>query len=406
MAKQKVVITGIGVVSPIGIGLENFWRGLLESRCGIGKISLFDAESFPCRIAAEVRNFDATPFMTPREQRAFSRATQFALSAYELARKDSGLTYLDPARTSVILGTSMNAFDVMEEQIMKNPGGIQRFNEGVGDPMGLLRTALNGPACAVALRAGAENYVTTVSSACASGLDAVGQAFRRVENDDADMVICGSVDTPITRLIYAGFCSANFLSTRNETPEEAVAPFDISHERHVLGEGASVFILENEKFARARGARSYARISQFALETENVNQYFLLDKSGEKWRKVIERALQNQKPDHVNAHAPSDKSIDIAEARAIAQVVAAATPVTSIKGSVGQGMSSAGGFQIAAAANTIHTGIIPPIRNHRIADDNSPLLFVTETMRRKVGRVLISSHGIGGINSAIMLEEP
>lgn len=406
MAKQKAVITGIGVVSPIGIGLQNFWQGLLESRCGIGPISLFDATSFPCRIAAEVRDFDPAPYLTAREQKAFSRATQFAIAAYEMARADSALTYTDPARTSVILGTSMNAFDVMEEQIMKNPDGIRKFHEGMGDPLGLLRTALNGPTCAVALRAGAENYVTTVSSACASGLDAVGQAFRRVENDEADLVICGSVDTPVTRLIYAGFCSANFLSTRNDSPEDAVAPFDVRHDRHVLGEGASIFILENEKFARARGARSYARISQFALETENVNQYFLLDKSGEKWRRVIARALQNQKPDHVNAHAPSDKSIDNTEARAIAQVVTTTTPVTSIKGSVGQGMSSAGGFQIAAAANTIHTGIIPPIRNHRIADDNSPLLFVTEPMRRKVGRVLISSHGIGGINSAIMLEEP
>ncbi len=406
MQKQQVAITGIGVVSPIGIGLGNFWQGLLESRTGVGPITLFDAESFPSRIAAEVKDFDPSPFMTPREQKAFSRATQFARVAYELAYADSGLSYIDPARTGVIMGTSMNAFDVMEEQILKNPDGIRKFTAGIGDPMGLLRTALNSPACAIALKAGAENYVTTVSSACASGIDAVGQAFRRVQNDEADIVICGSVDTPITRLIFAGFCSANFLSTNNEHPDEAVSPFDVRHDRHVLGEGASVFILENAKLARARNARIYAQIDGFALQTENINQYFLLDKSGEKWRKMIDRALDGRGPDHVNAHAPSDRSIDIAEGRALSQTVLPDTPVTSIKGSVGQGMSSAGGFQIAAAANTIYTGTIPPIRNHRLADDDSHLFFVKKSLRQKVRRVLVNSHGIGGINAAIVLEEP
>lgn len=405
--ERRVVITGIGVVSPIGTGIEKFWTNLLAGQSGIEKISLFDASSFPCQIAAEVKDFDAKQYLTPRQIRYFSRGTQFTCGAFALARTDAGIQQFDPHRTDVVIGTAISAFGIIEEEILKRPDGIAEY-KGVSDPSAMFKAIVSGPAAAVALLAQTQGYVTTVSSACTSGVNAIGTAYRRIATGQSDAVICGGVDTPINRLVLASFCAAEFL-TKNNDPDSAVCPFDARHTKSVLCEGAGIFILEELEQALARRAKIYAEITGFHQETENLNELFLPDKTGAQWARTIRLAAQNRRVNHINAHAPSDVFIDRIEAKAIGEVFGKRkkTLVSSIKGAVGGNFTPAGVFQAASAAMTLSTGMIPPVRNFLTRDPECKLNIATNTLRAKnIKRVLINTRGVGSYNSSILLERP
>lgn len=404
------VITGIGVVSPLGLGIANFWDGLTSGRTGVKTISLFDASSFPSRIAAEVKDFQSPSFLSSRELKAYPRQTQFALAAVGLAMGDAGNPTLDPYRTDVILGAAQISFYAVEEEIREGDSAMQEYERKL-DPMGVLKTTLSIPATAVAYRLGVSGYVSTLTSACTSGIDAIGAAAARIRFGQGDAVITGGVDTPITRIVLNAFCAARMLSTRNDNPDKALSPFDAGRTKSVLGEGAAIFLLEEKRHAIARGANIYCELGSFAQEPENTNELFSLDRTGKAWKRML-RSVVGKDADSIsaiNAHGPSDDLVDRVEADVLTDVFGkriAEIPVASIKGGIGSSMAAAGAMQVAAGAMTLRTGIIPPTLNYEVPDPHCSLNLSgsARKARRRLKHLLINSHGIGGMNSAIVLK--
>lgn len=398
-------------MSPIGIGKETFWGNLTTGKTGIKPITLFDASSYPSSLAGEITEFDPALYLPEKKAKRFSRATQFALIAAEEALKDSGLSDLDPLRTDVVLGTGTSAFDIIEEQIFKSPTAGRVFEPGVVDPLGMTKAFANAPACAIALNYGLQSYVTTVTTACASALNAIGQAYFRIKSGEADFAISGSVDTPINHMIYGAFCAAKFLTT-GKTAETAVCPFDERRTKRALGEGAGIFILEDLEHALNRRARIYGEITAFRQTAENVNELYMLDTSGKRWsdhlKNLFSRGKSAAKVDHINAHAPSDRYSDATESLAIKMAFGDRSkeiPMTSIKGAVGQGFSVAGALQVAASALSIEHQLVPGIFNYKQPDQECEINATDHARPAKVNKVLINAHGIGGINSSLILEK-
>ncbi len=407
----RVALTGIGVVSPIGIGKQPFWDNLLAGKTGIKPITLFDAETYPSRLAGEISDFDATRYLPAKTAKRFSRATQFALIAAEEAISDSGLKGFDPYRTDVIMGTGTSAFDVIEKEIMKSPSRGSRYDPGILDPLAMTKAFANAPACAIALTHGVESYVTTVTTACASAINALGHAYHRIRSGEADIAISGSVDTPINRMVYGAFCAARFLTT-GLTAEDAVCPFDERRTKRALGEGAAVFILEDMEYAISRGARIYAEITGYRQSAENVNELYMLDATGQRWAEHLKNLFHGQgsgtEINFINAHAPSDKHSDAAEATAIGMVFGSkgkTIPTASIKGAVGQGFSVAGAMQVAASALAIEHQNIPGTFNLEHPDPACEMNVSKQSRPSEVSGVLINAHGIGGINSSLIIEK-
>jgi 3-oxoacyl-[acyl-carrier-protein] synthase II len=407
----RVALTGIGVVSPIGIGKAAFWENLVAGKTGIKPITLFDAESYPSRLAGEISDFDPLKYLPEKTVKRFSRATQFALIAAKEALDDSGIGQIDPYRTDVIMGTGTSAFDVIEEQIFKSPSAGRKFEQGVVDPLAMTKAFANAPACAIALTHGTKSYITTVTTACASAINALGHAYHRIRMGEADTVITGSVDTPINHLIYGAFCAARFLTT-GRTAEEAVCPFDERRTRRALGEGAGVFILEDWDQAVSRGAKIYAEITRHHQSAENVNELYMLDVTGKRWAdhlaSLFQSGPQPQDIDAISAHAPSDRLSDAAETQAIHMTFGACSktiPVHSIKGAVGQGFSVAGAMQVASCALALERQVIPGTFNYQNPDPACNLDIVTAARAAHINSVLINAHGIGGINSSLIMEK-
>ncbi|MCE9499436.1 MAG: beta-ketoacyl-[acyl-carrier-protein] synthase family protein [Leptospira sp.] len=406
----RPVITGIGVVSPIGIGVLDFWDGLLSGKSGLSKISLFDASEFPSQIAAEVKDFQPERYLNERQVKYYSRGTQFACHAFQLAKQDAAIEFFDPYLTDVIIGAGHISFDSIEEELAKSGTKMLKYNKDM-DPAGLLKTSMGLPASAIALMAGVEGYVTTHSTACASGMDAIGFGAERIMMNRAHTVICGGVDTPISRIVLNAFCNAKMLATNNENPDQVLFPFDNRHTKSVLGEGSAVFILEERDIALARRARIYGEIISFSQSAENVNETFFIDKTLTRWAQNVDNTVKKKfgTPDYINAHGPSDKKTDIAEASVIKRVFEAKgeeIPVSSIKGALGSGMAAAGAFQVAASAMTLVTNKIPPTLNYKFPDPDCNLNCSSSIIEKSnIRHVLINAHGMGGINSSILLKE-
>lgn len=407
---SRVVLTGIGVVSPIGIGKTDFWQNLISGKTGIRPISLFDAETYPSKVAGEISDFISTDHFSAKAANRISRASQFALIAAKQAYNDARLEHIDPYRTDVVMGTGTSAFDIIEQEIFKSPSAGKKFEKGLIDPLAMTKAFANAPACAIALEYQTKSYTTTVTTACASALNAIGHAYHRIRADEADVAIAGSVDTPINHLIYGAFCAARFLTT-GETAEAAVSPFDKRRTKRALGEGAAVFILEDLEHAIDRGATIYAEITGFSQSAENVNELYMLDTTGAKWADHLTTTLKKSRSkstiDCINAHAPSDKLSDAAEATAIKMVFGSRgtqIPVHSIKGAVGQGFSVAGAFQIAASSLSLSLGMIPPTFNYEEPDTDCDVNVSLDSRPKKISTALVNAHGIGGINSSLILE--
>ncbi|MCB1315457.1 MAG: hypothetical protein KDK27_05845, partial [Leptospiraceae bacterium] len=318
------------------------------------------------------------------------------------------MAHIDPYRTDVIIGSGLGSQEVVEEHVAGRSDHLLEYGEGI-DPTGMLKFFISGPAIGIALMLGCKSYVTTVSSACASGLNSIGLAMQRIQDRRADVVICGGVDTPITRFVWAGLCAARFLTTNND-PVESMCPFDRRRSGGTLGEGAGIFIVESLEHARARGARIYAETAAFNQETENVNELYLMDKSGTRWAELIGRVCAEagiNRLDWINAHGPSDRQLDKLETVALKKalgVLVNGTPVSSIKGAVGAGMASSGAFQAAAGAMSLITGCIPPNYNYREPDPELDLMYVDRPLTgRNLKTILLNARAFGGINASLIM---
>ena len=402
------VITGIGVVSPIGEGVDAWWDNLCAGKSGINRITQFDPTSYPCTSAAEVKNWDPSKYMPQRYVQMLSRGAQFALAAFQLAKENAGLEWFDPYNTDVILGAGANDFHAIEKDLSEGLG-IHYFPDG--DPTGVLQTMISTPASLLSFKAGTKGYVTTHVSACVSGIDSVNHASQRIYDGIVHTGITGGMDTYVSKMLLQAFCSAKAVAfDTGEEPKSIVKPFDKNRTKSVLGEGACIFIIEEKTRAMARNAPIYCELIPASQGAEGNNIAFTPEKSGDSWKNVIQSAVQNEKIDHINAHGPGDKIVDRIEAGVFKKAFGKDLNnigITSIKATTGGGNAFASSCQIAAGAKAILDQRIPPTVNYSTPDPELEDLhsISASSVARNIDHVLINAHGMGGMNAAMVMRK-
>ncbi|MGO0122174.1 beta-ketoacyl-ACP synthase II [Desulfothermobacter acidiphilus] len=406
----RVVVTGLGILTPIGIGKEAFWQALIEGRSGVRRITHFDPSSYRTQIAAEVRDFDPTSYLDKREARHLDRYAQFALAAAGMALKDAALEpgCLDADQVGVILGCGVGGIYTLEEQaqvlFQRGPGRVSPFFV----PMMIANMAAGQ--IAITYRFYGPN--STVVTACASSNHAIGEAFRVLQRGEAQVMLTGGTEAAITPLAIAGFCSMRAMSTRNEDPERASRPFDATRDGFVIGEGAAVLVLERLEHAQARGARIYAEVVGYGQSCDGYHMT-APDPEGEGAAKAMRRALADaglepEQVSYINAHGTSTPLNDKVETLAIKKVFGAGAyrlPVSSTKSMTGHMLGAAGGVEAAACVLSITHGVIPPTINYEHPDPECDLDYVPNQARVAPVEVALSNgFGFGGHNATLIFK--
>ncbi|MDS3860386.1 beta-ketoacyl-ACP synthase II [Thermosynechococcaceae cyanobacterium BACA0444] len=401
---KRVVVTGLGAITPIGNTLTDYWQGLIAGRNGIGPITLFEPSRHACRIAGEVKGFDPEAFMDRKDAKRMDRFAQFGVAASKQALADAGLIIDDQnaPQVGIIIGTGVGGLKVMEDQqevyLTRGPDRCSPFMI----PMMIANMA----AGLTAIHTGAKGPNSCSVTACAAGSNAIGDAFRLIQHGYAQAMICGGAEAAITPLSVAGFASARALSTRNDDPAHASRPFDINRDGFVLGEGAGIVILEELTAAQARGARIYAEIVGYGL---TCDAYHMTAPSpgGEGAARAIEFCLKDAgiTPDqvsYVNAHGTSTPANDSTETAAIKRALgdnAYNIAISSTKSMTGHLLGGSGGIEAIAAIMAVHHDIIPPTINLETPDPACDLDYVPHTSREsQVDIALSNSFGFGGHN--------
>ncbi len=411
MEKRRVVITGMGVVAPNGIGLDSFWDSLVHGHSGVRKITHFDATSYPCQIAAEVPNFDPTDYMDPKTAKRLGRFAQFALAASEMAVEDSGIEFdkEEPYRMGVFIGTAIGGGDTIETQ------HAIYFNKGLKriSPYTAVSISTHSASGIISCQYKLKGPNTTIAAGCNSGLDAAYLAYNAVRLGDADVMITGAGEAPITPFCHAIFCASGNLSRENLYPQKAVKPYDINADGMVLGEGGGVLILEELQHASARGARIYGEIlgyssaneayDLFGVDTNNGTMVFNFKHA------LMNAKISNQEVDYINAHGNGILSYDISETEAIKEVfgeIVYNIPVTSIKPVTGHSISATGIWQAITSLLAIKHKVIPPTINVQQPDPRCDLNYVTKGfLKKETQAVLINAHGFGGRLTALIVKK-
>jgi minimal PKS ketosynthase (KS/KS alpha) len=416
---RRVAITGIGVIAPGGTGREAFWSLLMEGRTATRRISLFEPSDFRSQVAAECDFDPMAAGLTPQETHRNDRFAQFAMVAADEAVADSGLVLgdasdaVDPHRLAVAVGSAVGATTRLEDEyvVASNHG-----RDWLVDPRhvsGFLHHALipSGVATELAVRFGAHGPATVVSNGCTSGIDVVGFGGQLIEDGEADVVIAGASDAPVSPISMACFDAIRATTARNDDPEHASRPFDGTRDGFVMGEGAAFFVLEELARARARGARIYCEVAGYA---SRCNAYHMtgLRPDGVEMAEAIDRALHQGRLngtdiDYINAHGSGTRQNDRHETAAFKRSLgehAYATPVSSIKSMVGHSLGAIGSIEIAATALAIDRGAVPPTANYEVPDPECDLDYVPKTARdQQVDVALSVGSGFGGFQSAIVL---
>lgn len=403
----RVVITGMGVISPLGNELESFWSALVRGESGIRRITRFDASEFRTQIAGEVLDFDPTLYMDRKEARRMDRFTQFALGAAALAIEDAGLDLdrEDRERVGVILGSGIGGIATLEDQARllyeKGPGRVSPFFV----PMMIGNMA----AGQIALAYGLYGPNVTLVTACASSNNAIGDAMRAIKYGEVDVVITGGAEAAITPLALAGFCSMKALSTRNEEPARASRPFDAGRDGFVMAEGAAILILESEEHARRRGARIYAEVAGYGLSCD-AHHVTAPEPEGRGAALAMQRAMADAgvtpgEVDYINAHGTSTPLGDAAETAGIKRAfgtAASRVAVSSTKSMTGHLLGAAGALEAVVCVQAIRHGIIPPTINYETPDPECDLDYVPNKARKADVRVALSNgFGFGGHNATL-----
>ena len=398
----------MGVLAPNGTGLKAFWDSLLTGRSGIGPITLFDATGFRSRIAGEVKNFDPLDYIEPElKPKRMARHTQLAYAATMMALVDADLDLnaLElPSPTPVIIGVSTSALDVIERVFQdvnaNNPNKVSPTALGASQPQ--------ASANLIADRLGACANATTVSSACPSGLDALAEAADLIARGDAEIAVAGGADAPVTPLAMASFTATGLSSFRNDEPETASRPFDLTRDSGVISEGAGVFILEDLERALARGATPYLEISGYAKQRDRTP-----DDPASGLELSMKLALANAGRsttdiDYISAYGPGHPILDAIETDIIKRVFGARAyqvPVSSIKAVTGNPLAAGGPFQVIACALSVRDRMIVPTSNYETADPRCDLDIVPNRPRRaNVNSVLVNVRGLGGSASSMVLD--
>ena len=413
---RRVVVTGLGVIAPGGVGAKAFWELMTEGRTATRALSLFDASVFRSRIAAEVDFHPEELGLAPEFVRTKDRAAQFAIAATREAVADSGLTVTRPDRVGVVVGSAVGASTSLEHQyrISSDDGRLDpvRYEPSVRDLYG--HFVPSSFATDVAWEVGAEGPTTVVSTGCTSGLDSVGYAAELVREGAADAMVVGSTDAPITPITSACFDAIRATSPRNDDPASASRPFDRTRNGFVLGEGCAMFVLEEREHARARGAHVYGELSGYATRS-NAFHMTGLRADGREMAEAIRVAMDQariapEEIDYVNAHGSGTKQNDRHETAAFKTTLgdhAYRTPVSSIKSMIGHSLGAIGSIEIAACLLALQEDTVPPTANLTEADPECDLDYVPVTARdHRVDTVLTVGSGFGGFQSAMVLTGP
>ena len=401
---QRVVVTGLGAVTPIGNTVSDYWDGLSAGRNGVAGITLFDASAHACRFAAEVKDFDPSGFIEAKEAKRWDRFCKFGVVAAKQAVADAGLdiTEANADRIGVSIGSGVGGLLTMETQAhvleSKGPGRVSPFTVPMMIPN--MATGL----AAIAL--GAKGPSSAVATACAAGSNSVGDAFRLLQLGKADVMVCGGAESAITPLGVAGFASAKALSFRNDDPATASRPFDKERDGFVIGEGAGVLVLETLAHAEARGAKILAEVVGYGT-TCDAHHITAPTPGGVGGAAAIRLALEDgqisaDSVDYINAHGTSTPANDKNETSAIKSALGARAlqiPVSSTKSMTGHLLGGSGGIEAVACVLALQHGVVPPTINHSNPDPDCDLDVVPNTAREhKLGTVLSNSFGFGGHN--------
>ncbi|MFF7052763.1 beta-ketoacyl-[acyl-carrier-protein] synthase family protein [Streptomyces griseorubiginosus] len=418
MTARRVVITGVEVIAPGGVGARKFWELLTEGRTATRGITFFDPTPFRSRVAAEVDFDPYTHGLTRQEVRRMDRAAQFAVVAARGAVADSGLALdaLDPYRIGVTVGTAVGSTMSLDEdyRMVSDDGRLDLVDHAYADPYFYNYFVPSSFAAEVARAVGAQGPSSVVSAGCTSGLDSVGYAAELIREGTADVVVTGATDAPISPITLACFDAIKATTPRNDEPEQASRPFDGTRNGFVLGEGAAAFVLEELESARRRGARIYAEIAGYATRS---NAYHMtgLRADGAEMAEAITVALDEARMnptdiDYINAHGSGTKQNDRHETAAFKRSLgdhAYRTPVSSIKSMVGHSLGAIGSIEIAASILAIQHNVVPPTANLHTPDPECDLDYVPLTSRDQlVDAVLTVGSGFGGFQSAMVLAQP
>ena len=410
--KKRVVVTGMGVVSPVGIGLDNYWNSLVNGVSGVGMNDAFDTTDYPCKIAAQVRDFKPEDYVDLRKIKKMDRFVHFVMAASKMAIEHSKLleSPVDKKRVGVIIGSGIGGLNIIEIQhknlLESGPRRVSPFLI----PM-LITNITSGE---IAIEYGFKGVNFAVSSACASANHSIGESLRAIRYGDADVVITGGTEATITPLGVAGFCSLKALSTRNDDPKTACRPFDKNRDGFVMGEGAGVLVLESLEHAKARGAKIYAEISGYGA-TDDAYHITAPALEGEAAAECVRLAINDSgfyinDVDYINAHGTSTAFNDKLETLAFKKVFgdrAYKIPVSSTKSMTGHLLGAAGAVELIASIMTINTGIIHPTINYETPDPECDLDYVPNKARhnQNVNVAISNSLGFGGHNSTLVVNK-
>jgi len=408
LTNRHVVVTGLGVVTPLGHDLESFWKNLISGQCGIDRITAFDAAAFDTQIAGEVKNFDPAPaFPSPKEIRRTDRYSQFGVYAGWAALKDSGaeLDKLDRDEIGVIIGSGIGGLETTSTQIKilleRGPGRISPFMipmliSNMASGLFSMYQNLRGP-----------NFATC--SACATANHAIGEAWRTIKMGEAKMMFAGGAEAAVVPIGIGGFCAMKAMSTRNDDPKRASRPFDKDRDGFVMGEGAGVIVLEELEHAKKRGAKIYCELAGYG-NTADAYHLTAPAPNGEGAARCMKMALRSggltiEDVNYINAHGTSTPQGDVCETQAIKTVFgerAKKIAVSSTKGATGHMLGAAGAVEMTVCALAIKHGVVPPTINLQNPDPECDLDYVPNTARElKVNAIINNSFGFGGHNASI-----
>ena len=408
LTDRRVVVTGLGVVTPLGHDLETFWQNLISGQCGIDRITAFDAAAFDTQIAGEVKNFDPLPaFPSPKDVRRTDRYSQFGVYAGWAALKDSGadLDRLDRDEIGVIIGSGIGGLETTSAQIKvlleRGPGRISPFMipmliSNMASGLFSMYQNLRGP-----------NFATC--SACATANHAIGEAWRTIKMGEAKMMFAGGAEAAVVPIGIGGFCAMKAMSTRNDDPKHSSRPFDKDRDGFVMGEGAGVIVLEELEHSKKRGAKIYCEIGGYG-NTADAYHLTAPSPNGEGAARCMKMALRSggltiEDVNYINAHGTSTPQGDVCETQAIKTVFgerAKKIAVSSTKGATGHMLGAAGAVEMTVCALAIKHSVVPPTINYQTPDPECDLDYVPNTAREsKVNAIINNSFGFGGHNASI-----
>jgi 3-oxoacyl-[acyl-carrier-protein] synthase II len=408
---KRIAVTGIGVIAPTGVGRERVWEALVEGRSGISRIEDFDTSNLKTNIAGVCRDFRPEEMFDEREMSRLDRVSQLAIAATEMATREAGLTngQLDSYDAGVFLGTGFGGQGSIEEFC----GAFFSNGKGRRSAIAIPKSMYNASSSNIAIRFKTRGPNITVTTACSSGANAIGQAFHLIQHGHAERMIAGGVDAPITPVVMDAWKEMRVLSTKNEPPERACKPFSANRDGFVLSEGAGIVVLEDLEMAAARGAHIYAEVIGYG-STADASHITFPDPDGESHamtRALKDAGVNPNEIDYINAHGTATKLNDASETEAIKRVFGSRAheiPCSSIKSMLGHSMGAAGAIEFIATVLAIENQVIPPTTNYEEADPQCDLDYVIEGSRRvssstPLRTAISNSFGFGGNNAVLVV---